>query len=167
MVQLIRNTHLVPNTLRYLIYTSLILAIPTLAFSIANFAIDVSWVPRTSVTATLIYHIVLICHHNRISTHFNICSPGDLIWLVKWNLIWAYIVALWWTASVATSIYGTVHRYGGGHGIGSGTREVGFFVVGILEIVFVVLEAGVFWGIVGFLTRLRRKEKVGREKLPG
>lgn len=162
--QLLKSPQLIPTHARRLIYASIILTFPTLAFSMAaryGF-LSLYMIPGT-VLLTWVYHIVLIVLHNQ-----SVTSPStheQHHWQTVHALIWGYILAILWTASTCLA------------GVMAGLWESWEFsdevdipwirTCATLDVVFALGSTAVMWALVAVSTHLRRTNRRTLSKRDG
>ncbi|KAH8829859.1 hypothetical protein DL96DRAFT_1590647 [Flagelloscypha sp. PMI_526] len=145
MVRIIRSPQLVPVHLRRLVYASITLTFPTLAFSLVNFGGLSLWIGPSAIVLTWVYHLVLIIKHNKSS----LSSTHELLWETKHALIWGYCLAVIWTGALVMTVVSVSVIYDEGlYGPLS--------AFAILEAICTVASTAVMWALMGVATHLKR-----------
>lgn len=159
-VQILRDSHLIPKHIRRLVYASLILSLPTLAFSLAaDFGFMSLWLIPAATGCTWIYHLVLIILHSKSITS---SSTHELRWETNHALGWGYIIAILWTG--ATIMLGTSGGLDPWMGIWYQSPAWAFSIV---DFVFALGSTGVMWALMGVSTHLKRTSRLTLQKRAG
>ncbi|KAH8829808.1 hypothetical protein DL96DRAFT_1590477 [Flagelloscypha sp. PMI_526] len=154
MVHLLSHSHTIPIHFRRLVYASIFLIYPTIAFSLVHFGFNTIFITPLAFLLTVVYHIVLIVKHERQASRKT--KHQDLVWGSTGALVCGYMICTVWTAGLGMTVFRialTIH----------GAIQFDYFPYfspfTILEAIFTLATTCVMWALVALATHIRRNGK--------